>query len=150
MRRVEDDMIRKCPFCNKNNLKGHEIIYEDNNNLVFFSKQPVTVGHTLVIPKKHVKSLLALADKDIDKLFELVKKIAKIIHKVLKPNGLDIGTNYGRVAGQSVDHLHVHVIPRYKGDFTFLQIVGKNLSPYSRVLKNEEIKAADKLRAALT
>lgn len=142
--------MRKCPFCNKNNLKEHEIIYEDNNSLVFFSKQPVTVGHTLVITKKHVKSLLALADKDIDKLFELVKKIAKIIHKVLKPNGLDIGTNYGRVAGQSVDHLHVHVIPRYKGDFTFLQIVGKNLSPYSRVLKNEEIKIADKLRAALT
>ncbi len=150
MNRVKDDIMRKCPFCNKNNLKKHEIIYEDNSNLAFFSSQPVTLGHTLVIPKKHVKSLLAFADKDTDKLFELVKRIAKIIHKVLKPNGLDIGTNCGRVAGQSVDHLHVHVIPRYKGDFTFLQIVGKNLSPYSRVLRNEEIKIADKLRAALT
>jgi len=142
--------MKKCPFCNKNNLKKHEIIYEDNSYLAFFSSQPVTLGHTLVIPKKHVKSLLAVADKDIDKLFELVKKIAKIIHKVLKPNGFNIGTNYGRIAGQSVDHLHIHVIPRYKGDFTFLQIVGKSLSPYARVLKNEEIKIADKLRAALT
>ena len=142
--------MRKCPFCNKNNLKKHEIIYEDINNLAFFSAQPVTLGHTLVIPKRHVKSLLALTDKETDKLFERVKKIAKIIHKVLKPDGLDIGTNYGRIAGQSVDHLHVHVIPRYKGDFTFLQIVGKNLSPYARILTDEEIKIADKLRAALT
>ncbi|MBI1978799.1 MAG: HIT family protein [Candidatus Aenigmarchaeota archaeon] len=141
--------MKKCPFCNKNNLKKHEIIYEDINNLAFFSSQPVTLGHTLIIPKRHVKSVLALTDKETDKLFELVKKIAKTVHKVLKPAGLDIGTNYGRIAGQSVDHLHVHVIPRYKGDFTFLQIVGKSLSPYSNILKNEESKIAEKLRGAL-
>ena len=97
-----------------------------------------------------MKSLLALADKDTDKLFETVKKIAKTIHKVLKPDGIDIGTNYGRIAGQSVGHLHIHVTPRYKGDFTFLQIVGKSLSPYAKVLKDEEIKIADKLRVALS
>jgi len=62
---------------------------------------------------------------------------------------LDIGTNYGRVAGQSVDHLHIHVIPRYKGDFTFLQIVGKSLSPYAKVLKDDEREIVDKLRSAL-
>ncbi|MBI2543114.1 MAG: HIT family protein [Candidatus Aenigmarchaeota archaeon] len=140
--------MKKCPFCNKNNMKSHEILHEDDNHLVFFSKEPVTVGHTLVIPKKHIKSMLALTDKETDKLFELVKKTARIIHKTLKPNGLDIGTNYGRIAGQSIDHLHVHVIPRYKGDFTFLQIVGKNLSPYAKVLKGDEIKLVDKLRAA--
>ena len=142
--------MKKCPFCSKNNLKKHEIIYEDINNLAFFSAQPVTIGHTLVIPKRHVKSMLALNDIEIDKLFELVKKISKTIHKVLKPAGIDVGTNYGRIAGQSVDHLHVHVIPRYKGDFTFLQIVGKSLSPYAKVLKNEEVKTADKLRDAIT
>lgn len=141
--------MKKCPFCNKINLKKHEIIYEDSSNLAFFSSQPVTLGHTLVIPKQHVKSMLALNDKEIDKLFEVVKKIAKTIHKVLKPAGIDVGTNYGRIAGQSVDHLHVHVIPRYKGDFTFLQIVGKSLSPYANVLKNEESKIAEKLRSAL-
>lgn len=142
--------MKKCPFCNKNNLKKHEILFEDDNHLVFFSNQPVTLGHTLVIPKRHVKSLLALADKEVDKLFELVKKVARTIHKTLKPGGLDIGTNYGRIAGQSIDHLHVHVIPRYKGDFTFLQIVGKNISPYGRILKSEEFKAANKLRDAWT
>ncbi len=141
--------MKKCPFCDRKNLAEHQIVYEDKNNLVFFSNQPVTLGHTLVIPRRHVKSLLALADKDTDKLFELVKKISKIIHKVLKPDGIDVGTNYGRIAGQSVDHLHVHIIPRYKGDFTFLQIVGKSLSPYAKVLKNEEIEIANKLRAAL-
>ena len=140
--------MKKCPFCNRGNLKKHEILYEDDNHLVFFSKQPVTLGHTLVIPKKHIKSLLTLRDNEIDSLFELVKKTAKIIHKTLKPGGLDVGTNYGRIAGQSVDHLHVHVIPRYKGDFTFLQIVSKNLSPYSSILKDDENKTANKLRDA--
>ena len=142
--------MKICPFCDKNNLKNLPIIYEDKNHLVFFSKQPVTLGHTLIIPRKHVKSLLSLTDKETDKLFELVKKIAKTIQKVLKPDGLDIGTNLGRVAGQSVDHLHIHVIPRYKGDFTFLQIVGKSLSPYANVLKSEEAKIAEKLRSAFS
>ncbi len=142
--------MKKCPFCNKGNLEKHEILYEDDNHLVFFSNQPVTLGHTLVIPRMHVKSLLTLADKEIDKLFELVKRAARTIHKTLKPDGLDIGTNYGRVAGQSIDHLHVHVIPRYKGDFNFLQIVGKSLSPYGKILKNKEFKLADKLREAWT
>lgn len=141
--------MKKCPFCDRKNLKRHQIIYEDDSNLVFFSSQPITLGHTLVIPKRHVKSLLALADKEVDKLFEVVKKTARTIYKTLKPNGLDIGTNYGRLAGQSVDHLHVHIVPRYKGDFSFLQIVGKSLSPFARVLKDEEIKLADKLRSAL-
>ncbi len=141
--------MKKCPFCDKRNLKQHPIIYEDKNHLAFFSKQPVTVGHTLVIPKHHVKSLLALADDETDKLFELVKRISRVIRRVLKPDGLDIGTNYGRVAGQSVDHLHIHVIPRYKGDFTFLQIVGKSLSPYAKVLKDDEREIADKLRSVL-
>lgn len=78
-----------------------------------------------------------------------MKKIAKTIHKVLKPDGLDIGTNYGRTAGQSVNHLHVHVVPRYEGDFSFLQIVGKSMSPFAKALKSEEIKIADKLREVL-
>lgn len=94
--------------------------------------------------------MLALNDKEIDKLFELVKKIAKTIHKVLRPAGIDVGTNYGRASGQSIDHLHVHVIPGYKGDFTFLQIVGKSLYPYSKALRSEEINIADRLRVALT
>lgn len=138
--------MKKYPFCNKNNLKKHEIIYEDNNHIVFFSKEPVNLGHTLVIPKKHVKSMLTLSDKETDKLFELVKKTARTIHKALKPDGIDIGTNYGRVAGQSVDHLHVHVIPRYKGDFNFLQIVSKKFDPYVKVLKKDELKMANKMR----
>ena len=141
--------MKKCLFCSRTNLKKHEIIYENKDNLVFFSMKPVTLGHTLVIPKRHVKSMLALSDEETDKLFELVKKIARLIHRVLKPDGLDIGTNYGRVAGQSIDHLHVHVVPRYKGDFTFLQIVGKSLSPYAKELKSMESETADKLRAAL-
>ena len=140
--------MKKCPFCNAKNIKQHEIIYEDKNYLVFFSKKPVTLGHTLVIPKKHVKFILTLSDKELDGLFELVKKTAKIIHKTLKPDGLDIGTNYGRMAGQSIGHLHIHVIPRYTGDFTFLQIVSKSVNPYSSILKNEEAKIADKLRSA--
>ncbi len=142
--------MKKCPFCDKENLGRHEILYETNDNLVFFSAEPVTIGHTLVIPKKHVKSMLVLTDREVDRLFEVVKKTAKILHKVLKPSGLDIGTNYGRLAGQSVDHLHVHVVPRYKGDFTFLQIVGKNIAPYSRVLKNDEIGIVKKLKTAFS
>ncbi len=138
-----------CAFCDKTNMKKHQILYEDKNNLVFFSARPVTLGHTLVIPKKHVKSLLVLPDKETDKLFELVKKVAKAINRILKPDGLDIGTNYGRIAGQSINHLHVHVVPRYRGDFSFLQIVGKSISPFANELKNEERKIADKLRAAL-
>ena len=70
----------------------------------------------MIIPKSHAENILNLKDEDIQPTFLTVKKIAGILSKALKPNGFTIGINHGRVGGQVIDHLHIHVIPRFDGD----------------------------------
>ena len=106
-----------CLFCkiSTKEVKA-EVIYEDTNTLAFLDIQPKAPGHTMIIPKSHAENILNLKDEDIQPTFLTVKKIAGILSKALKPNGFTIGINHGRVGGQVIDHLHIHVIPRFDGD----------------------------------
>lgn len=104
-----------CIFCK---IVNGEIpsykIYEDNDFLAFMDISPATIGHTLVIPKKHYDSIFSL-DEDT-KIFSLVIKLSKVIKEALDLEGMNILNNNGEVAGQSVKHFHIHLIPRYKDD----------------------------------
>jgi len=92
------------------------IIYEDNNVLAFLDIQPLAPGHTVVIPKKHARNIVELDDILIGPLFSAVKKVTGALQKALSPDGFTIGINQGKVSGQAIDHLHIHIIPRFKGD----------------------------------
>jgi len=93
-----------------------EIIYEDDRVLAFLDIEPLAPGHALVVPKIHVYGLLELPDGEVEPLFLGVKLVMKKIQQALKPDAFTVGINNGRVSGQAVDHLHVHVIPRFAGD----------------------------------
>lgn len=93
-----------------------EIIYEDAETLAFLDIHPRSAGHAVIIPKMHAENLLDLPDQNIAPTFLTVKKVTGILNNTLKPNGFTIGINHGRVSGQAVDHLHIHVIPRFAGD----------------------------------
>ncbi|MCL4437694.1 HIT family protein [Patescibacteria group bacterium] len=93
-----------------------EVIYEDNDTMAFLDVHPRTPAHALVIPKKHAENLSSLDDSQIKPLFSTVQKIAKLLKGVLKADGLTIGINEGRASGQEVDHLHIHIMPRYTND----------------------------------
>ncbi len=106
-----------CLFCRIVNKEiPAEIIYEDADTLAFLDVHPKTPAHVLVIPKTHAENLAALSDSQIPPLFSTVKKIGKLLRSVLKADGLTIGINEGRASGQEVDHLHVHILPRFEND----------------------------------
>ncbi|OGG43694.1 hypothetical protein A3G50_00820 [Candidatus Jorgensenbacteria bacterium RIFCSPLOWO2_12_FULL_42_11] len=106
-----------CLFCKiiKKEIPA-EIIYEDDRSLAILDINPRAPGHAMVMPKIHSQTILDLPENKLGLLFEAVKKVAGLIQKGLKPEGFTIGINQGRISGQVIDHLHVHVIPRFEGD----------------------------------
>ncbi|WP_182200140.1 HIT family protein [Paraliobacillus salinarum] len=88
-------------------------VYEDDDVFAFLDISQVTKGHTLVIPKTHVKDIYETPEQIASKLFARIPKIANAIEKAFQPEGINILSNTGEAAGQSVFHLHIHLIPRY-------------------------------------
>ena len=92
------------------------LIHEDMHTVAFLDIEPRSAGHTVVIPKRHAETLLDLHGGDVGTLFTAVRAVTGLLKNALHPDGFTIGINHGRVAGQAIPHLHVHVIPRYLGD----------------------------------
>ena len=102
-----------CPFCH---LGRHQIRLETDIALAFLDAFPVTEGHTLVVPKRHVSSLFDLPEEEQAAIWRAVAHVREALASELRPDGFNIGLNDGTSAGQTVMHAHVHVIPRRKGD----------------------------------
>ena len=102
--------MSESPFINK------EKIHENEFAFAIYDGFPVSKGHSLVIPKRIVSSVFDLDDDEYNHIFILLKEIKKILLEKYKPDGFNIGINNGTDAGQTIDHAHIHIIPRYKGD----------------------------------
>lgn len=109
--------MENCIFCKivQKDIPG-KIIYEDDVCLAFLDLSQTTDGHTLVIPKKHYKNILEVNDETLTHLIVVTKKLANKIVKNLNANGVNILTNANEIAGQTVMHFHIHIIPRYNQD----------------------------------
>jgi histidine triad (HIT) family protein len=122
-------------------------IYEDDDVLAFFDISQVTPGHTLVVPKKHVKDIFAYDEDLAERVFKKVPMIARAI-KASNPNiiGMNICQNNGEIAYQSVMHSHIHLVPRYSKDDAFSMHWGDNTGLASA----EELQSrADKIKENL-
>ena len=106
-------MTKPCPFCT---LPPERIIDSNDLALVIRDGYPVSPGHTLVIPKRHIGSWFEITQAEQQALLDLLTKAKAILETEFKPDGYNIGINDGPSAGQTVPHLHMHLIPRYKGD----------------------------------
>ena len=106
-----------CVFCKivKGEVPAYKV-YEDEFVLAFLDINPINDGHTLVIPKKHHEDFLHLDEKEIAELMHAVQKVAKAVKKATNADGINIGMNIGKAAGQIIFHAHVHVIPRFEND----------------------------------
>tara|TARA_B100001769_G_C22068047_1_gene574726 strand:- start:84 stop:464 length:381 start_codon:yes stop_codon:yes gene_type:complete len=105
-----------CIFCNKSKLN---IIFEDETFYVIRDAYPVTKDHTLIILNEHDKTYFDLEDKDIVQLNNIIKSQKKsLMDEDNSITGFNIGINQGESAGQTVMHLHIHLIPRRNGDVT--------------------------------
>lgn len=108
-----------CIFCDivKGEIPSSKI-YEDDEHIVILDISQTTKGHSLVIPKKHYNNILEMPEQDAAKLMSVASKIAKTLTNKLGCKGINILNNTNEVAGQTVMHTHVHVIPRYSNDDT--------------------------------
>ena len=91
-------------------------VYEDATTLAFMDINPATRGHTLVIPKYEHADLFAIPPDTLVAVMLTVQRVALALRAVLQPDGINIIQNNGAAAGQTVDHMHVHLIPRWAGD----------------------------------
>ena len=106
-------MSNNCIFCK---LRDERVIYECEHTKAFIDTYPASPGHTLIIPKRHFATYFEATKDEIEAIGEALKAAKKILDKEFSPDAYNIGVNNGEAAGQSVMHLHVHLIPRYKGD----------------------------------
>lgn len=109
--------MEDCVFCKivAGDIPAQKI-YEDENYLAFLNIAPNTKGHSLVIPKKHTATFLDLNSDEAGELNKIVLHVAKKLTKALNIENFNLGLNNGAIAGQSVQHVHWHLIPRYEGD----------------------------------
>ncbi len=91
-------------------------VYEDSLNLAFLDINPSSLGHTIIIPKKHYQKLEEMPEEEAKELFSVIFRLTKIIPKSVGTTDCNIGINNGKFAGQEVSHLHFHIIPRFEGD----------------------------------
>lgn len=102
-----------CIFCKiiNGNIPSKKV-YEDENILAFMDVSPICDGHTLIVPKKHVETILDVDTETLTNMFETAKKIAPMVMNKLNEKGFSLTINYGDK--QSVKHLHMHIMPNYE------------------------------------
>ena len=106
--------MNDCFFCKCINKKDFTL--ENEYAIARFDDFPVNRGHLEIVPKRHIKDWWETNDKERKAIFDLLDKAKELIDSKYQPDGYNIGMNLGESAGQSVMHLHVHLIPRYNGD----------------------------------
>jgi diadenosine tetraphosphate (Ap4A) HIT family hydrolase len=104
---------KSCPFCT---LPQERIIQSNATGIAIYDGFPVSAGHMLIIPHRHMSSFFELTFDEQNGLMELMTAAKQLIETQLNPNGYNIGINDGPAAGQTIPHLHIHLIPRYSGD----------------------------------
>ncbi|PWE16486.1 HIT family protein [Marinicauda salina] len=119
-------------------------VYEDDHVLAFMDVFPQTEGHTLVLPKEKARNLLELSDEAAREAITRVKKVAKAVEAALEPDGVVVTQFNGAPAGQSVFHIHFHIIPRWEG-----RGLGRHGGSGEMADTGELEKLAEKIRAKL-
>ena len=108
------DPNNPCLFCN---IKESDLVKENDLAYASYDSYPVSEGHCLIIPKRHVKDFFDLSNDEIIACNDLIKEIKnEIIKKDNSVKGFNVGSNAGKISGQSILHCHIHLIPRRPGD----------------------------------
>ena len=105
--------MKDCVFCN---IPKDRILFETSDWIAMFDAYPVSKGHTLLISKKHYKTYFDLPEILRPSMDYWLRHIKDILDEKYRPDGYNVGFNCGESAGQTIDHFHIHIIPRYKGD----------------------------------
>lgn len=111
--------MKECPFCKiweSNGSHSFKALVVGEYCVSVLDQYPVSEGHCLIIPKRHVGSIDELSDVELKDLYTVLHQTKILLTETYLPDGFNIGINEGEAAGQTVPHLHIHLIPRYEGD----------------------------------
>ncbi len=118
-----------CIFCKiVNGEIPSDFLYEDNKFIAIFDKFPGAFGHVLVLPKAHMENLFELTDEVMEEILKVVKKVGLALKDTLNLEALNIIQNNGELAGQTVNHFHIHLIPRIENDTITIKWQTQNVS----------------------
>jgi ATP adenylyltransferase len=118
------------------------VVFRGTTCFVILNLFPYNNGHVMVVPNRHIGSLVDATAEELRELMQLAQRTEVALREAYEPHGLNVGINLGKAAGAGVlDHLHLHVVPRWNGDTNFMTIVGG-----TRVLPEELPDAAVRLR----
>ena len=106
--------MQGCPLCAA--LSGDGLLVEATDAVALMDKYPLNPGHCLVLPRRHTPLFWDLSSEEISDIFSVLAEARGLIDEKFSPDGYNIGVNVGAAGGQTIDHVHVHLIPRYRGD----------------------------------
>jgi ATP adenylyltransferase len=135
------DELDRCIFCEP---EEDLLVHDGERALVMMNKFPYSSGHLLVAPKRHTGDFDALSDDEAIEVHRLASRGLDALRAEYGPHGFNLGWNIGRVAGAGIeDHVHLHVVPRWNGDTSFMPVLGD-----VKVLPEHLLETARRLRAA--
>jgi histidine triad (HIT) family protein len=109
--------MSECIFCRIASKEAPaQIVYEDERAMAFLDINPVSRGHTLVIPKRHYRDLLEIPSEELQAVIAVAQRVARAIQEGLSAAGINLLQSNGALAGQVIPHFHLHLIPRYRDD----------------------------------
>ena len=100
-------------------------VYDDEYIFISLNLYPYNPGHLMIIPNRHVTSFLELTREEIIHINRTIQGIQLLLDNLYSPKGYNIGINQGIIAGASIEHLHIHIVPRYGAELGYIDIVGK-------------------------
>lgn len=109
-------MSPDCIFCQRDDVELHRVVVENDSCYARYDNYPAAAGHVEVVPKRHVVSYFDLTERELVDAHRLMLAVRDVLTKEFEPDGFTIGINEGRAAGRTIDHLHIHLIPRYRHD----------------------------------
>ncbi len=121
----------QCVFCDKAAANAahdreHLILHRGKLNFILLNLYPYTTGHTMIAPYAHVPTLTEVSGETLAEMMELARKLQGALQRTYEPEGFNLGMNLGKCAGAGVaDHLHLHLLPRWAGDSSFMTVVGE-------------------------
>jgi ATP adenylyltransferase len=135
------DELERCIFCDP---EADLLVHDGQPALVVMNKFPYSSGHVLVAPKRHTSEFGSLTDEEALEVHRLASRALEALRAEYAPHGFNLGWNIGRVAGAGIeDHVHLHVVPRWNGDTSFMPVLGD-----VKVLPEHLLESARRLRAA--
>lgn len=136
------DSAGACIFCEALGHRDPLVIHRGAHTFVILNLYPYNNGHLMVVPNRHIGRLADATPEELSELMALTRVAEMALTEAYAPHGLNMGLNLGKPAGAGVlDHVHMHVVPRWNGDTNFMSVVGE-----TRVLPEELPVTADRLR----